>query len=471
MKEVAILGNGISRFNFKKEISEFKEVWVCNKAVYEIAEIPNIKRVYSVHLDLLKFISREPFIKENNIILVGPEETKFCISFKEKIGWSSGNLAILDALLEGYNKIHLFGFDFGGRDLYQDHVLIGNNFKKQYEQILKREDLDAENKLILYQSDKKVVLPKPVKEKSKIPVVDLGYKLVSHEGLEKIIKRLSFTGGIIQGRDASFHMRTTCGRLIRKLNRRPEIIKEDNFWSFEIRKGEFPLKFPDYQKEHLEFLNLVKDKRIIFVGPSPKLLNQNKGEFIDSFDLIVRTNNMFNTLLDNSKLYKDFGKRCDILYTNVTYERDSFKDWKLEDWISNGLRFLVKKSRKELLTDETISWRRSLLNLNIDKGEEYSLGVLLINDLLQFPIESLHVLGIDGYKDIPEEVQKTNEEYIEGYLPKYWIEKRKNIIGKKVSPHDKYLDSKTILEMANDDPRLILDEEVRESLKVVAYGK
>lgn len=55
--------------------------------------------------------------------------------------------------------------------------------------------------------------------------------------------------------------------------------------------------------------NLIKDKRIIIVGPSPHLLNKNFGNKIDKYDFVCRI---------NSDIYpkgyeKDYGSRTDII--------------------------------------------------------------------------------------------------------------------------------------------------------------
>ena len=39
--------------------------------------------------------------------------------------------------------------------------------------------------------------------------------------------------------------------------------------------------------------NYLKDKKVILVGPSKHLLNSNLGEFIDSFDVVIRFKSKF----------------------------------------------------------------------------------------------------------------------------------------------------------------------------------
>ena len=68
-------------------------------------------------------------------------------------------------------------------------------------------------------------------------------------------------------------------------------------------------KYEDYELEP-ELLELVKGKRVAFVCPSPHLIGQGMGEFIDSFDLVVRVNQGFAPTEDT---WEDYGKRVDIL--------------------------------------------------------------------------------------------------------------------------------------------------------------
>ena len=67
--------------------------------------------------------------------------------------------------------------------------------------------------------------------------------------------------------------------------------------------------FRDYEPDQ-QLSNLVKDKRIAYVCPSPHLQNQRMGYYIDSFDLVVRVNQNF-AMPKNQ--WEDYGKRTDIL--------------------------------------------------------------------------------------------------------------------------------------------------------------
>ena len=50
---------------------------------------------------------------------------------------------------------------------------------------------------------------------------------------------------------------------------------------------------------------MFKDKKVIIVGPSSYLEGMGQGGFIDSFDIVVRINNIHD--INNPKLVKDLG--------------------------------------------------------------------------------------------------------------------------------------------------------------------
>ena len=55
--------------------------------------------------------------------------------------------------------------------------------------------------------------------------------------------------------------------------------------------------------------DLVKNKRVALVGPSPHILGKKQGSYIDSFDIVIRVNEFGIP----SSLYEDYGSRTDII--------------------------------------------------------------------------------------------------------------------------------------------------------------
>jgi hypothetical protein len=75
-----------------------------------------------------------------------------------------------------------------------------------------------------------------------------------------------------------------------------------------------------------DFANLVRGKRIAVVGPARTLIGRNKGEWIDSHDLVVRFNEAFTYLKGSDARPTDLGSRTDVLYCNQVVLRKNILD-------------------------------------------------------------------------------------------------------------------------------------------------
>ena len=84
-----------------------------------------------------------------------------------------------------------------------------------------------------------------------------------------------------------------------------------------------------FNNKEKELFQIIANKNVAIVGPSPWLNNKNLGNEIDSHDLIVRINLGIELCLN----YKnDFGSRTDILFINQKVRRD-FKGEIPKYWI------------------------------------------------------------------------------------------------------------------------------------------
>ena len=59
-----------------------------------------------------------------------------------------------------------------------------------------------------------------------------------------------------------------------------------------------------------------ENKRVVLVGPSPHLINKGLGKFIDSFDTVVRV----NELGVSKNYYSDYGSRTDVAFLSISEE-------------------------------------------------------------------------------------------------------------------------------------------------------
>ena len=60
-----------------------------------------------------------------------------------------------------------------------------------------------------------------------------------------------------------------------------------------------------------KFLEYLKNKRVVIVGPAPTMVDSKQHDIIESYDVVVRLNRALPIL---EKLKPDIGSRTDILY-------------------------------------------------------------------------------------------------------------------------------------------------------------
>lgn len=158
------------------------------------------------------------------------------------------------------------------------------------------------------------------------------------------------------------------------------------------------------------FLSLVKNKRVIIVGPSITVQECNLGSFINNFDVVVRLN---KSLPIPIKMHPHIGNRTDILYNSL-----NTTDFPGENKFDP---FFLKKQKVKYLrcpyppispfTNDIKSFCRKNKN-TVDFGHidtnyyiklEHSLGTrpytgtCAIADLLHCGVKELFVMGIDFY--------------------------------------------------------------------------
>lgn len=129
-KEVLILGNGISRLEYIDFIESWEgEIWGCNSIYLEIAngQIPRLDVMTGDFVALKEAVKYKKkynlqyriFGKNQKAITLPGVEI---LDIPKKFIHDSGTCLVARALLKGYSKIYICGFDLGGRDIYvQNH--------------------------------------------------------------------------------------------------------------------------------------------------------------------------------------------------------------------------------------------------------------------------------------------------------------------------------------------------------------
>tara|TARA_B100000161_G_C33537187_1_gene408942 strand:- start:647 stop:1438 length:792 start_codon:yes stop_codon:yes gene_type:complete len=120
--------------------------------------------------------------------------------------------------------------------------------------------------------------------------------------------------------------------------------------------------------------NLIKGKKVIIVGPSPHLKNKKMGNFIDSFDCIIR----INEIGISNNLFDDYGSKTNISFLTLTEE--SLK--------------IYKKMKENLNYDslKMIVHPRDEYNLNPFKEVSKSRNVKDIYDDLSLEVDLYHII-------------------------------------------------------------------------------
>lgn len=165
-----------------------------------------------------------------------------------------------------------------------------------------------------------------------------------------------------------------------------------------------------YTTNHELFTSLVKNKRVIIVGPSITVQKCNLGTFINNFDIVVRLN---KSLPVPTLMYPHIGYRTDILYNSL-----NATDYPGEN--NFGPHFLKQQQIKYLrcpyppitpFKSDIKSFHRKNkntinfghINTEYYKKLEYSIGTrpytgtCAIADLLHCGVKELFVMGIDFY--------------------------------------------------------------------------
>jgi len=197
---------------------------------------------------------------------------------------------------------------------------------------------------------------------------------------------------------------------------------------------EFDTKAQINFKENLS--KFLLNKNVVVVGPSPIVIGEGLGEFIDSFDVVIKMNGGLDI-----KNKDDYGSKCDILFTNHFYTK-SVKNL-TKNCENNSVKFLITKTNTNLKSDKVYidCWER------YDYDKLYGLnapltGLHAIHTLITHSVKSITLVGMDFYQNT----------YVDGYLPDTFVyDKTKND-----QSHD-YLKHENVIKklMIDNDIKLI----------------
>lgn len=221
--------------------------------------------------------------------------------------------------------------------------------------------------------------------------------------------------------------------------------------------------------------NVLKNKRVCIVGPSPSLKNSNQGGFIDSFDIVVRVNRGFPVSVDT----EDIGSKTSIHYHCLNTDEYSGGKVYLDElhksnvilscpYPKNVFPFHADIVKFEKDNQERVKYHYIDTDFYMKCadliGTRPNSGVCAIIDLLCFNIKSLHVTGFTFFKDGWRKSYKDTKQV-------FGEEKGKTILDEWLTSnfngnHFQKPQEDLIREIYLNDDRITIDDTMKEILEV-----
>lgn len=202
--------------------------------------------------------------------------------------------------------------------------------------------------------------------------------------------------------------------------------------------------------------DLVRGKNVIVVGPAGYLMDSGLGQWIDSFDVVVRLN--WGVPVPEG-LEQHVGSRTDILYKRLL-KLGKIDAIDIEEFLAAGLKHIVAVDRlqdsadmkvfKETIGDR-IPWstgghvRQHLRQL---LGTSPLIGVIAIEHLLNTEAKSVTVTGCDFYQS----------GYYVGYGGRAYRQSKKRKEGTIAAAHDGRRQLSYLMTIEQRDARLKFDD-------------
>lgn len=192
--------------------------------------------------------------------------------------------------------------------------------------------------------------------------------------------------------------------------------------------------------EH-NYKSFIAGKRVAFIGPAPNLKGLGMGEFIDSFDIVIRTNH-FIELVKKHEISRDYGKKTTILYCNRQYYRE-MRPLPFKEWASRGLDWICAKHMKPSDRKIARQWFKyrtvaPTIQSYLKTCPSMLMGVVAMVETAECEPKEFYVDGIDFNISRKKVFEYDNyREYVDGYLPER-IRNQGNVInvGKMEDGHN-----------------------------------
>ena len=218
----------------------------------------------------------------------------------------------------------------------------------------------------------------------------------------------------------------------------------------------------------------LKNKKVILIGPSPSLEGSKKGEYIDSFDVVVRLNKSFPV-----EANEDIGTRTDIhyhcLHTNPACGGTIFyKELKEQNvilsapypkWVRpfyNDVSSFQKENQNWNIPFHMIDTHYYLEISKMLKTRPNS-GTLAILDLLAYDVKELHITGFTWFRD---GWRKSYKDYCDIFGTENGDNKREEDMSGMLKTHNQKPQEDLVREIYTNDDRVFIDDIMKEILEV-----
>ena len=216
-----------------------------------------------------------------------------------------------------------------------------------------------------------------------------------------------------------------------------------------------------------KYNNYLKGKNVILVGPSSYLENKNRGEWFDTFDVVVRLNRSYPVI--NTKSY---GSKCDIRYHNMCQNLAQGGPFLVDQMEKDNVSFISTHFPKHLsyFHNDIKTCENELKNSKVqfhhwaDLEQYLTLQMILQTrlNLINYDFNSLHISGITFFNDGYVSDYKNRDEDL---IPIYNSQKVKNHPNIDKAFNHAQKPQKQLMELIfNNDSRITLDDEVKNSL-------
>ena len=209
-------------------------------------------------------------------------------------------------------------------------------------------------------------------------------------------------------------------------------------------------------KDDVDIAKFVKGKSVVFVGPAPYLMGKGWGKKIDQYDIVVRTGGSPPVPKDRQK---DYGSKTDIWYVNTSFLH-MYDDDRLEEVKRSGCKFVnIRHAMGREYVIFEAGMRSRIYNAYLKEVKMPTMGVALMNEILQWDPKELRVLGVTFFCDGFEGA------HLSGYLSQNQLRRHENLIveekkGKQfVGMNHDYHKGDLWVKKQVDAGKVVLDEE------------